>query len=171
LPALMMEDIAPSDSIQLSSTHAPEEIMTKPRSRVELLPEAERTSADRNRFRNASKRERRSKRQNEQAEAAAASAAFGAGATGLSQKQMQMARLHETKKLEETLRHDKRVILSNDNENPSKRSKKQHSVSSKEYFANFQNTVQNEISSIKKAGSALKSKDKSGPMTAGRVKL
>jgi U3 small nucleolar RNA-associated protein MPP10 len=172
LPSLMMEDIAPSDSLQAqaSSTHAPEEVMHKPRARVEILPEAERTSEDRHRFRNASKRTRRTQRQRDAAEAAsAASAVAGSGGEAASVKEGQLARLHESRRLDEQLRGDKRVLLSSagdNNEHPAKRSK-----SSAQFFANYKDIAAG-IQDVKKAAKTAGSKDKGGAaMSAGRMKL
>ena len=175
----MMEEVAPSDNLFAGSVSqaAPEAIAHKPRSRVEILPEAERTSEDRNRFRNASKRTRRTQRLRETAVGAAAATALengslqNRGRSAENDKLQSLARAHSNKRLLETLKNDKRVVLSSDQDNGHDVKKTKH-TSSADFFSRLQESMH------APAGAADKRKRKQGSsgvdtqdVSSRRVKL
>ena len=128
LPSISLEDILPMAE-SFSSTAAPNEVQEKKRGReAALMSEAELTSEDRKRRRQASKSVRRKQRHAEESDEKAAAQA------GNSSKR------YETKKLDEALRADKRVVESA-REDPDQATYSKSAA----FFAQLQRQAQDEI--------------------------
>lgn len=128
--------------------------MDKPRTREELLPEAERSREDRAKIRRAKKQARRTKLHSSNL---SDQAAFNAGVDSAG------SRKHEARSLDEQLKNDRRVVQG-------QASKATSYTNSSEFFSRLQDEVRQNIDSGRQS-KRRKDENSSAQSSAGRVKL